>query len=81
MWHPMDTAPVDRDIIVWTKAGSVVKVFRDEVGEDENGETAFGWIAREEGEHPPSWDDGICWASNMDGDTSDPPILWTELPE
>ena len=74
-WLTMDSAPRNRHIIVLTEAGSVVRVHWTWIGDD-----ASGWGAVTEDEHPRCWTDGFCWASNEDGEPSDPPVLWTYVP-
>lgn len=61
-------------IVVQTKSGHIVLATRTVVmGETEE---VGAWAAVHEGEHPPCWSDGICWAKNEDEQPSDPPKWW-----
>jgi len=76
-WEPIETAPKDGTIIEVETAGGA-KVLASWhgglVGED--GLDAAGWHATDG--HPDCWDDGVCWASNANGEPSDKPIKWRE---
>lgn len=72
----MKTAPKNRPIVLWTKGGSVVLADWTSIDDDTD-----SWVAVNEGEHPPSWDEGTCWKFNSDDEPSDPPIAWMEPPQ
>lgn len=74
-WQPIETAPRNRPVAGLTRAGKLVKMDWTMLGDD-----AVGWGAVDEDEHPSCWTDGFCWASNSDGEPSDPPVMWAELP-
>jgi hypothetical protein len=77
MAQPIETAPLDgTHVTVITKRGRRVRAFWDGGLVDDRGREVFGWFAVNEGEYPPCWTDGICWAENEDGVPSDPPITW-----
>lgn len=46
-----------------------------DASENEHG-SCHQWVAAIEGEHPPCWSDGACWASNEDEVASLQPTAW-----
>lgn len=72
-WQPIATAPIDGHVVVLTEAGWPVRAFWDWVAGAPNPTCA--WHAAHEDQHPPSWEDGICWEG------SDHPVLWVPLPQ
>lgn len=70
-WQPMNTAPRDgTHIVLRTKGGSVVLAYFGSLDD------FAAWQAVNEGEHPHSWDDGVCWKTNSYDEPSDPPAYW-----
>jgi hypothetical protein len=75
-WQPIETAPKDgTHVALVTRGGSVVRAEWQDTNDWNT------WVATNEGEHPLSWDDGVCWAFNSDNEPSDPPIAWMPLPD
>lgn len=73
----MGEAPRDRTkLVLLTMHGSAVAAFYDPTFDGDLG----AWVASNEGEHPVSWTDGICWGSNDQEMPSDPPVAWMHLP-
>lgn len=76
-WQTMENAPRTRPIVAQTEQGRIVKAKWVQLDDDN-----AGWGTPEEDDpHPKCWDDGFCWASNSDGEPSDPPVLWIEMPQ
>jgi hypothetical protein len=80
-WRPIETAPRDakRPIIVMTRGGHPVRVVRVIV-EGEAGPVWTWGTVEETDPCPACWTDGTCWASNADGEESDPPVWWCDAP-
>lgn len=81
-WQPIETAPKDMTRIRLKTPSrsngfeaSWQPGFVDEAGED-----CACWVAFDEGEEPPCWTDGVCWASNEDDEPSELPTHWMPLP-
>jgi len=78
-FKPMADAPTDRVILLQVWSGKTFPVKWQDGFLDSDECACGGWVAQEEGNHPPCWDDGACWESNSDGMPSDPPIGWKEM--
>ena len=74
MWHPIETAPKDRPVLLWFPSGlfACPAEWSCLQGGNEDGSGGvWGWfIANEFSEQ----DDGVVW------DDSPQPTLWAELP-
>ncbi len=79
VWMPIETAPYNTPVQV--KVGHMTMLARliPNGSEDENG-SCDQWQAEHDGEHPPCWSDGACWASNADEVQSLQPSAWTTSP-
>ncbi|MFN8681722.1 hypothetical protein ACDP63_11345 [Paracoccus sp. P2] len=75
-WRPISSAPFHTPVIVKVGQMTFPAVLRGNAAMDENGQDCAQWQAMNEGEHPPCWSDGACWASNADGLTSMQPTGW-----
>lgn len=76
-WRPIASAPFSAlAVVVLTKGGSVVKA-EQRTGIADDG---WVWVASNDGEHPESWTDGVCWSENADHEESDQPAWWVPLP-
>lgn len=78
-WQDISTAPYETAVEI--KAGHMTfeAMLVPNGSEDENG-SCDQWCAIHEGEHPPCWSEGACWASNVDEVTSLQPEAWRPLP-
>lgn len=78
-WRPLDTAPYNTPVRI--KAGNMTFIAEllPSASMNEDGE-CDQWQAVHEGEHPPCWSGGACWASNEDEDPSLQPKGWMPLP-
>jgi hypothetical protein len=76
-WSPMATAPRDGSCI-WgvTRGGYELRMTWTNGLVNEQGRECGGWIAWVEDAHPVCWHDATCWASNENGEPSDPPVGW-----
>lgn len=82
--RPINTAPLDEEVFVY--CGEMR--FRAKLVpgasayEDDNGRERIcdQWQATREGEHPPCWSEGGCWASNADESPSLQPTHWSPAP-
>ena len=72
----MENVPFLKPVIVQTMSGCVFRAHYGETTEDGDGRDCDTWAAEDEGIHPPCWTDGLCWASNEDGEPSDQPVKW-----
>lgn len=75
-WIPISKALSNMSVMVRTSNGHVFPAtWRDYTG--------FGgqWGADNEGDHPASWTDGLCWSKNVDGKPSDPPVSYMVVKE
>lgn len=73
----MDSAPRDGTrITVETHSGCEFRAFWTGNLLGRAGQECGGWAAANMNDHPPCWDDGICWEVNAAGEPSDPPIFW-----
>ena len=81
-WQPIETAPRNGVVVrLKTKGDRTLRASFQWGLENGLGDECGGWFAEDEDEQPPSWTDGICWASNEDERPSDPPIHWMPLPD
>jgi len=78
--QPIATAPVNEEVYVHcgemrfrAKLVPGASMTMDE-------EPCDQWQATREGEHPPCWSDGCCWASNEDENASLQPTSWSPAP-
>lgn len=78
--RPIATAPPDQEVFVYcgemrfrAKLVPGASMTMDE-------EPCDQWQATREGEHPPCWSDGCCWASNEDENASLQPTHWSPAP-
>jgi hypothetical protein len=55
-------------------------VLLPDVSQDGHGNECDQWSAAREGEHPPCWSGGGCWASNEDEVISLQPNAWRPSP-
>jgi hypothetical protein len=79
-WQPIETAPIWRGVKVMVGEGmEFIAILNPEVSIDADGRTCDQWQAVHEGEHPPCWSGGACWASNENGDVSLQPTKWREV--
>lgn len=75
-WRPIETAPYDTPVEV--KVGSMTFLARllADASMSSLDETCDQWQAEIDGEHPPCWSGGACWASNENEDMSLQPTAW-----
>lgn len=80
-WQPIETAPVNEAVLVRVGMGMAfaARLVPDAAMTDEEA-SCDQWQAEHEGEHPPCWSGGCCWASNEDENTSLQPTHWMPLP-
>lgn len=78
--QPIATAPVNEEVFVYcgemrfrAKLVPGASMTMDE-------EPCDQWQATREGEHPPCWSDGCCWANNEDENASLQPTHWSPAP-
>lgn len=78
--QPIATAPINEEVFVYcgemrfrAKLVPGASMTMDE-------EPCDQWQATREGEHPPCWSDGCCWASNEDENASLQPTRWSPAP-
>jgi len=79
-WLPIESAPKDGTVIqvrCEDKNFAIEFLASWQVIPDsrEDGD-GWGWIAKNEDEHPQDWHDGICWESNADEVPSNSPTHW-----
>lgn len=79
-WRPIETAPYDTPVEV--KVGSMTFLARllADASMSSLDETCDQWQAENDGEHPPCWSGGACWASNENEDMSLQPTAWRYPP-
>lgn len=75
-WQPIETAPFN--VPVRIKVGHMTMIARllNDSSVDEYEKSCDQWWAEHDGEHPPCWSEGACWASNMDESPSMQPTHW-----
>jgi len=79
-WNPVNAAPYGTPVRV--KVGHMTFVARlvQSLAMDDDDEACDQWLAEYEGEHPPCWTAGACWATNEDGVPSLPVEGWHDNP-
>lgn len=75
-WQDINSAPYDTPVEV--KVGSMTFLARllPDASMSSLDETCDQWQAEIDGEHPPCWSGGACWASNENEDMSLQPTAW-----
>ncbi len=80
VWRTIESAPVNTAVRI--KVGGMTfqaRLIPD--GSMSDMDTSCDqWVAEIEGEHPPCWSEGCCWASNENDDRSLQPEAWSALP-
>lgn len=76
VWRAPDTAPPDTEVEVRVGAMAFLAKLVPGGGMTMDGDDCDQWQATRDGEHPPCWSDGCCWASNEDEDPSMPVEAW-----
>jgi len=77
----MDTAPYDGTAIRAEIPGygsDNIIAWMDGFHDDEE-QSCCGWAFVEDQEPPLCWTDGVCWASNENGEPSVLPVAWKPL--
>lgn len=69
-WRPPDTAPPNTEVEVRVGAMTFLAKLVPDGGMNMDSTSCDQWQATREGEHPPCWSDGCCWASNEDENPS-----------
>lgn len=78
-WLPIETAPYGLAVEVRVGEGmTFIAVLEPDASMTSDEQPCDQWQAVHEGEHPPCWSGGACWASNENDDTSLQPIAWRE---
>lgn len=75
-WQPIETAPYGTPVEIRVGRMTMWARLQPGVSEDEDGNSVDQWQAEYEGEHPPCWSGGACWASNEDEIESIQPTAW-----
>ncbi|AWI90235.1 hypothetical protein C0214_19430 [Methylobacterium sp. DM1] len=82
--RPINTAPLDEEVYVYcgemrfrAKLVSGASAYEDDNGRER---ICDQWQATRDGEHPPCWSEGGCWASNADESPSLQPTHWSPAP-
>lgn len=76
-WKDIGTAPCDLVIeVLIPREPHPRLVYWVNGFKDASGDTCGGWQIGDDGEAPPSWSDGVCWASNADDEPSVKPTHW-----
>lgn len=74
-WMPIETAPYDTPVEIQVGRMTMWARLLPNASEGEDG-PCDQWQAEYEGEHPPCWSGGACWASNEDEVESLQPTTW-----
>lgn len=74
-WMPIETAPYDTPVEIQVGRMTMWARLLPNASEGEDG-PCDQWQAEYEGEHPPCWSGGACWASNEDEVESLQPTAW-----
>jgi hypothetical protein len=75
-WRPIETAPYEQEVRVKVGEMSFCAILVRDAGMNEDESLCDQWHATREGEHPPCWSEGACYASNADGVASMQPTGW-----
>lgn len=75
-WQPIETAPYVTPVRIEVGEMTFLARLVQDASMDENERSCDQWVAEREGEHPPCWTDGACWASNSDEMMSMQPTRW-----
>ena len=78
-WYSVEIAPINEAVEVRAGHMTFEAILRPEVSMKEDGADCDQWQASREGEHPPCWSGGACWASNEDEVMSLQPKAWRRL--
>ena len=70
---------LETPVIVTMDDGTEFRAMRIWVEDGEGGCPAWATCDEYEPNAPPCWDDGICWASNADGQPSRAPVAWRPI--
>ncbi|WP_179697315.1 hypothetical protein [Methylobacterium sp.] len=79
-WQPISEAPLDTEVEVRVGRMTFLAKLVPGAAMDTNEHVCDQWIAAREGEHPPCWSDGCCWAVNENEDRSLWPEAWRPAP-
>lgn len=75
-WQPIETAPYGQEVRVKAGEMTFLAMLVKDASMLEDETPCDQWQATREGEHPPCWSDGACWASNADDCASLQPTGW-----
>ena len=79
-WRPIETAPYDTPVEVKVASMTFLARLLADASMSSLDETCDQWQAEIDGEHPPCWSGGACWASNENEDMSLQPTAWRYPP-
>lgn len=79
-WRAIETAPYVTRVEIRAGSMTFIAELHPGVSEDEDGNACDQWAASIDGEHPPCWTDGGCWASNANEMQSLQPTAWRPAP-
>ena len=79
-WRDIESAPYNTPVEI--KVGSMTFLARlhPDASMSSLDESCDQWQAEIDGEHPPCWSGGACWASNENEDMSLQPTAWRYPP-
>lgn len=76
-WQPIETAPYRKNVEVRVGEGmTFLAMLVPDASMTDEEQSCDQWTATHEGEHPPCWSGGGCWASNEDEVESLQPTAW-----
>lgn len=75
-WCPIETAPYDTPVTVLAGNMTFLARLGLDAGLSDDGAPCDQWRAEIDGEHPPCWSGGACWASNENEEQSLQPSHW-----
>lgn len=78
-WQPIETAPHDQEVRVRVSEMTFMAKLVSDAGMNEDETVCDQWQATREGEYPPCWSEGACYASNADGCASLQPTGWVAV--